>query len=43
MDKFFPALFDSFTVLSAAEPVLYILSIMALCVLLKGMHTLLRN
>lgn len=43
MHNFFPALFDSFTVLAAAEPVLYILSIMALCVVLKGMHTLLRH
>ena len=43
MMQFFPAFFDSFTVLAAAEPVLYILSIMALCVVLKGMLTLLRN
>lgn len=43
MSNFFPALFDSFTALAAAEPVLYILSIMALCVVLKGMFTLLRN
>jgi hypothetical protein len=43
MDKFFPAFFDSFTVLAAAEPVLYILSLMAFCVLFKGMHTLLHN
>lgn len=43
MSDFFPAFFDSFTVLAAADPVLYILSIMALCVVLKGMFTLLRD
>ena len=43
MSDFFPAFFDSFTVLAEADPVLYILSIMALCVVLKGMFTLLRD
>lgn len=37
MAEFFPAFFDSFTVLTAAEPVLYILSLMGLCVLFKGL------
>lgn len=43
MADFFPAFFDSFTVLTAAEPVLYIISIMALALVVSCMGSLIRD
>lgn len=43
MLQFFPALFDSFSILFAAEPVLYILSIMGLTLVLYAISILIRG
>ena len=40
METFFPTLFDSLSVLFAAEPIFYILSIIALCFVLYVLRTL---
>lgn len=43
MLQFFPTLFDSFSVLCAAEPVLYILSIIGLTLILYVISILIRG